>query len=1308
MSEVTDFVFANSIVAGTLLLGLLLLRRFDVRPGLIHVGCLFLLLKLITPPIWTPPIRIIPTSTESSVRAPALSAPPLSQATRSITTLSPSTSSVPDAAPTVLQPDELTPSRHAKSVGQPSVGQPIHAVQPIVGRTPTVTFEIGWRTCLLAAWGIGTAIVFTLSMVRIIRFRRFVRDGVIVEESIRQSARRLAGQLGLSRTPRLKLIRGGSSPMLWCFFCRAEILLPRQLWQELNRQQREALLLHELAHYRRGDHWVRFLELAVTTLYWWNPILWGIRKELRRSEEQCCDEFVVSILPEAKRSYAEAIVKSVDSISGRLAIPLSTGMGSFGELEDRLTKIMVAANRRPISRARALALTALATATLLMTPMLAQTSSHNTDIAFQLVTVENVDAAGVELTAFHQGARLPTRLVSDDHGVVRITPESFPAEVRDGGHVVLLADDKRHGFGWIDLGDELGRRPQAWPDRGIIRLRPRAKTIEGRFVDLQGVPIPDVRAVVSAVQTAAEEELHESSLDGSMIAAATSDKEGRFRFQLPAEMTFTVRVDHRDWVARRLFQRRSDQPLSSIALRPAGRIEGRVVDTSGNPLAGQRIAAHACLHQDLTEPSASWATAVSDRNGRFEIGGLPTAQFNVLHLGDGSGAPLAAPAIESKQVRAGTAVEANFRVERSRRIFGKVVDAIGGAPLPKIDVGYYGTGRPDSGDAPMITQTASDGSFEFHVPPGSAYVYVAQGDHQRAEDWFIHARIGASDVGPVKLKAGRQRTGQPLQRAAALEPIRADQAVALQVNLKVPTGRTLPQQFSVRIVSLDGNQASWVLKSGTKFELDFQGPPGPHFLVIDAAGFLIAESQPFTADDQSVTIALVAESFAPIRGQVIDQTGAAVSDARVRVRRAIDQQVEFPWGREYRTDARGRFSVEHVRIGDRVQIRVDHTGTAGTESPWLKANQAIPIELANLIVRAADQKLGGTVRDQQGRILSGVKVSLTETPKNASVTDSDGRFRLKNVPAGRQEVAITFEGRRQRFFATAGKLDNDLRIDLGIQAKRPRLVFPIHLTTSDGKLLEKVDYYGSIEGTDHVTRFHGQNPTNTSWDMAAMMKQHAGKKLTVSVGAKGYKFAMSKPFEMKADPLPVELTLEASPSATLTGRAVDATGKPVAGAHVAATVVFRDGVDRGPLPPRRGDGEPTRTDAQGRFTLPDQHVGSHVAMYVKKDGFAGAWSDRVELRSPGVSPLAPVVLRPGEFRISGEVRDYADQFAGDVTVELLDIDAPTTTTDAKGRFTLTGLGDRKYPLRITSPAGYWNGTVDAGNTKLKIRLTRGL
>src|SRR5262249_51954145 len=148
--------------------------------------------------------------------------------------------------------------------------------------------------------------------------------------------------LGLESCPGVWLLPGSLAPMVWAVGGTARLYFPAGLLHRLGAVERRTLLAHELAHLRRRDHWVRWLELVCLGLYWWYPVLWWVRRQLRAAEEECCDAWVVQHLPGANRAYAHALLETLDFLAEpRTPVSaMASGIGQVRFLKRRLAMIV--------------------------------------------------------------------------------------------------------------------------------------------------------------------------------------------------------------------------------------------------------------------------------------------------------------------------------------------------------------------------------------------------------------------------------------------------------------------------------------------------------------------------------------------------------------------------------------------------------------------------------------------------------------------------------------------------------------------------------------------------------------------------------------------------------------------------------------------------------------------------------------------------------------------------------------------------------------------------------------------------------
>jgi beta-lactamase regulating signal transducer with metallopeptidase domain len=169
-------------------------------------------------------------------------------------------------------------------------------------------------------WLPGTLVVLAVMALRIRSVRRTIGNASPAPAACQCEVDAVARSIGLDGAPTTLVSDESISPFVWSgapWGGRGQTLLvlPADLWISLDRRARRTVLIHELAHVRRGDHRLVWLEMLVTSIYWWHPLAWWVRARFRDAAESACDTWVTSVCPDERRSYAEALVLASSILS---------------------------------------------------------------------------------------------------------------------------------------------------------------------------------------------------------------------------------------------------------------------------------------------------------------------------------------------------------------------------------------------------------------------------------------------------------------------------------------------------------------------------------------------------------------------------------------------------------------------------------------------------------------------------------------------------------------------------------------------------------------------------------------------------------------------------------------------------------------------------------------------------------------------------------------------------------------------------------------------------------------------------------
>lgn len=156
-----------------------------------------------------------------------------------------------------------------------------------------------WILLLIAAWAAGTLLALLLWGIRWLELRALVR-----------AARPLTIPLTipLAMPARLPVLTTSApvEPGLIGIF-RPVLTLPDGILARLSPQEMDAILAHELCHFRRRDNLTAAIHMLVESLFWFHPLVWWLGRRLMTERERACDEAVLAAGNDP-RVFAEGIL----------------------------------------------------------------------------------------------------------------------------------------------------------------------------------------------------------------------------------------------------------------------------------------------------------------------------------------------------------------------------------------------------------------------------------------------------------------------------------------------------------------------------------------------------------------------------------------------------------------------------------------------------------------------------------------------------------------------------------------------------------------------------------------------------------------------------------------------------------------------------------------------------------------------------------------------------------------------------------------------------------------------------------------
>lgn len=906
------------------------------------------------------------------------------------------------------------------------------------------TTAMGWIADRLPwVWLLGfplTSLWLLAGVAGAARFRRQCR--ILNGDRAVMVCRRLQALLRVSRNVTLGASDRIATPIL-IGIVRPLILLPTSMLAGATPAQLEMILLHELAHVRRWDNLVNFLQRIVEAVLFFHPAVWWLSRRVRLEREHCCDAVALAH-GSAPEKYAEMLVQMAlsarrpewvlgTSISHQLILRIrrilkqedermqvSHGLVALAlSLVLSVAVVTVAtAQREPPKAAETRAQPAEKKAAPRQTPKTLTDEEKARSISIQ-GTVLDTDGqparwssvwllGHAQLPGSRYGATQIEAGRADANGKFEFwLPRWRGHNPRAGEHpIVWILARTRDGALTTNLALDFASQFRDKVEIHELELKALPKAnYSGRVVDADGNPISNAELIPELLvpPRPAGQRSATMALPAELGSeySATTDAKGTFTFVgLPPATKILARVSAPGFGARSIYWPLDKQP--ELRLEPGGTIRAKLTNAPAADFYSQvqlNLSQSDPGRLDGPEPCVLFsALARPEPDGSIEITDVPSGQYH-LQLFPVRGGPampqeFSVPApctVQSGRVTDGIEL-ALPKVIVAR---GKVVDDASGRGVAETNVGFWEEQRQQRMWKGVAT-TNANGEYRAYLLPGKIAV-----EHHSAPDGYLTpindiqspAILHSADFEGPTLRLERaikvrgtvvDEEGQPVARADVrwIQPHRTGQGTRAETTSDESGSFLIPQ-------------------------VDPQEPLPLRARTATAATAAIV-IQPGDLDKpQQITIA--SKNAFRLKGTLTDESGRPVGDARVAVhwhRTYISKKTRMAGSygefEKHQTDAQGRFESAALWPDDAYHVVIEADGFSKVDLPTVKGKSGEVHDYGAVRLKGTSNAISGRVVDSDGKPIADVTVfNSGDAPRIvATSTGKDGSFCLSGLPAG--------------------------------------------------------------------------------------------------------------------------------------------------------------------------------------------------------------------------------------------------------------------------------------------------------------------
>lgn len=213
---------------------------------------------------------------------------------------------------------------------------------PLDANTASSRSTLSWWSALVGAYA---TLALLAAVWRVVAYRRFVRvtrSLPLADDATLEIVAAVARRVGVT-APVARVSDEAPAPFVFGLFRSTLVLSRRQLEDAA---ELEAVILHELAHVRRGDLWVRVLQSIVGAVLFFWPIVGWVNRRIDLARESACDEWALRHGSLTPGQYARLLLRCTRSRQSRWTYRPAAMASNLAHVERRIEMIMDSPTQR--------------------------------------------------------------------------------------------------------------------------------------------------------------------------------------------------------------------------------------------------------------------------------------------------------------------------------------------------------------------------------------------------------------------------------------------------------------------------------------------------------------------------------------------------------------------------------------------------------------------------------------------------------------------------------------------------------------------------------------------------------------------------------------------------------------------------------------------------------------------------------------------------------------------------------------------------------------------------------------------------